>query len=415
MNDAGLAIPRETRRFRKKQEAILDAGARLINQRGVKGTALADIARGVGLATNSVTYYYRKKEDLAAACLLSSIRIISGLAEDAGSEKTPAARIRTLFASYLELLAAIERGDHAELVLFNDLRALTGAQAQICFDAYIAMFRSFRQLLRGETIVRLTRSEENSRTHLLLSLFVTVKQLARRYDLEEYARTSQRLCDVLIGGVFAQPIEWPKPEAQKPDANPPGDGEISTESFLRAATVLINEQGYRGASVEKISAYLNVTKGSFYHHNANKDDVVAACFARSFDIVRAAQNDATATLDDGARRLAAIATTLARSQLSGHGPLLRTSAWSALPDEVRYDVLRSMNRQTQRFASIINDGQNDGTVKLVDPLIAAHAVSAMINAVAEIERWVPSVTADNIVDFYVRPFFVGLASAGSAE
>lgn len=398
---------RETRRYREKREAILDAGARLFNQRGVKGTTLGDIAQSVGLVTNSVTYYYRKKEDLAAACLLSSIEIIGGLVARAQEERTPAARVHTLFASYFDLLAAIERGEHAEIALFNDIRALTGAPMQRCFDAYTDMFRGFRRLLR-DGAPDTDRARENSRTHLVLSVFVTVKQLARRYHIEEYPRTAERLADVVIGGLFAEGQEWPAPLALSADAPAAADNEISTESFLRAATVLINEQGYRGASVDKISAHLNVTKGSFYHHNDNKDDVVTACFARSFEIVRRAQNDATAHLASGAPRLAAIASTLAASQMTGHGPLLRTSAWSALPDEVRYDVLRSMNRQTQRFASIINDGQNDGSLKLVDPHIAAHSVSTMINAVAEIERWVPGISAENVVDLYVRPFFLGM-------
>ena len=47
-------------------------------------------------------------------------------------------------------------------------------------------------------------------------------------------------------------------------------------AFLKAATRQINEHGYRGASVDRISASLNVTKGAFYHHNEAKDDLVAA-------------------------------------------------------------------------------------------------------------------------------------------
>ncbi len=58
------------------------------------------------------------------------------------------------------------------------------------------------------------------------------------------------------------------------------------ETFLIAATRLINERGYRGASVEKISERLNVTKGSFYYHHDTKDDLVVACFKRSFDTMR---------------------------------------------------------------------------------------------------------------------------------
>ena len=53
-----------------------------------------------------------------------------------------------------------------------------------------------------------------------------------------------------------------------------------------AATELVNEQGYRGASVDRISARLNLTKGAFYHHHENKLDLIAACFERSFGVLR---------------------------------------------------------------------------------------------------------------------------------
>lgn len=42
----------------------------------------------------------------------------------------------------------------------------------------------------------------------------------------------------------------------------------------------MNEHGYLGASVQKISEHLNLTKGAFYHHLENKDDLIAACFQR---------------------------------------------------------------------------------------------------------------------------------------
>lgn len=408
MKEMFPAGTRETRRYKEKREAILDSGARLFNQRGLKGATLADIAQSVGLATNSVTYYYRKKEDLAASCLLASIDAINNIVSTAGREVEPAARIRRLFELYLQLLQSIECDQHSELALFNDIRALTGKQMQTCFDAYTQMFRNFRDLVRPQDGGRFDRVHENSRTHLLLSIFVTVKQLARRYNWEEYGRIGQRLADMLVDGVFSAGARWP--DVAEPISDAARDDQISTESFLRAATLLINEQGYRGASVDKISARINVTKGSFYHHNDNKDDVVSACFSRSFAIVRQAQNEAEKRFATGSERLAAISASLAINQLAGHGPLLRTSAWSALPNEVRYDVLRDMNQQTQRFASIISDGQRDGTLKLVDPLITAHATSIMINAVAEIERWVSHISIENVIHLYVQPFFCGLLS-----
>ena len=73
--DAPRTLPRQTRRFEQKREAILDAAAALFNEKGVRGATLQDVAQSVGLMTNSITYYYRKKEDLATACLLRTIEI----------------------------------------------------------------------------------------------------------------------------------------------------------------------------------------------------------------------------------------------------------------------------------------------------------------------------------------------------
>ncbi|MGG2362072.1 TetR/AcrR family transcriptional regulator, partial [Salmonella enterica] len=73
MSDLPAPLTPQTRRYNQKRDAILDAAAVLFNQKGLKGTTLAAVADSVGLMTNSVTYYYRKKEELATAGLLRSI------------------------------------------------------------------------------------------------------------------------------------------------------------------------------------------------------------------------------------------------------------------------------------------------------------------------------------------------------
>ena len=109
------------------------------------------------------------------------------------------------------------------------------------------------------------------------------------------------------------------------------------DAFLRAATALVNEQGYRGASVDMISARLHVTKGSFYHHNDNKLDLIAACFDRTFTVVRQALEAAESGGGSGWSRACAATRALVRFQLSDEGPLLRLSSTSALPDQADRD------------------------------------------------------------------------------
>src|SRR6202046_2714956 len=65
--------PVSTDRYTKKREAIIAAAAGIMNRRGVKGMTLADVAASVDLITTSVTYYFKKKEDLAVASFLASI------------------------------------------------------------------------------------------------------------------------------------------------------------------------------------------------------------------------------------------------------------------------------------------------------------------------------------------------------
>jgi AcrR family transcriptional regulator len=47
-----------------KQQAIIDATSRLIVEKGVENTSLADIAKAVGISKGTLYYYYASKSDL---------------------------------------------------------------------------------------------------------------------------------------------------------------------------------------------------------------------------------------------------------------------------------------------------------------------------------------------------------------
>src|ERR1700748_1194239 len=82
-----------TGRYARKKEAIIAAAAGIINRRGVKGMTLADVAASVDLITTSVTYYFKKKEDLAVACFLSSIERFDTLVTAAMGAPDPQQRL----------------------------------------------------------------------------------------------------------------------------------------------------------------------------------------------------------------------------------------------------------------------------------------------------------------------------------
>ncbi|WP_315831566.1 TetR/AcrR family transcriptional regulator [Bradyrhizobium prioriisuperbiae] len=398
-----------TRKFVAKQDAILDAAAREFNRRGLKGATFADIAGSVGLLTNSVTYYYRRKDDLAAACLLKSIDTGQALAVAALSAGNPEARIRRLIHDHAELLAGIASGRCDQLVNFNDIRALKAPEVDHVFAAYTEMFRSIRRLLPKET---LQPQQRNARAHLLLSLLHWMRRWISRYEPEDYVHAAACMSDIVINGLASRRKQWREPAQPDIGWPQPAAGDATTpEAFLRAATILLNDQGYRGVSVDRIAARLNLTKGSFYHHYDSKEELVAACFERTFAVIRRTQALARERHNTGWERLTAAARAQVRIQLSDQGPLLRTSAWNALPEETRKDSMRGLDRLIEQLGMFVVQAIREGDIPTLDPAIAAQQVAGMINAASELDRWVPRLAGDQTdVDLFVRPLFEGILS-----
>jgi len=416
------AGPTQTARYERKREAILEAAAGLFNQRGLAGTTIADVAKAVGLTTTSVTYYYRKKEDLAAACLMRAIGALDDILgqAEAGDPDTPADRLTRFAQLYFSHLADTAAGRAPQVINFWDLRGMTGPQAEAPMQAFVALFRRFRRLFQAGSPT-FSRNEQNARAHLVFAAAIVAKTWVLRYETEDYPRAAQRFADILVGGLAAPHSLWAPPPVDlrrlAPQRAKPETPEVSREAFLQAATALINEHGYRGASVDRISARLNVTKGSFYHHNATKDDLVEDCFERTFEILRQAHRAVGALAGDagysvdGWTKACAMACALVRHQLSDHGPLLRYSALAAAPAERRANLWAAYERLTERTAGLISDGVADGSIRPVDAIVAAEILMGLVNAAAELQKWSPAATEANCAELFVRPLFLGVFAA----
>ena len=425
-----------TLRFAEKRELILDGAAALFNRRGIKAGTLSEVAASVGLATNSLTYYYRKKEDLVVACLLRSIAALDGVIADADARVQPgdlAGRVRTVVQAYVAMLAAIEDRLRPALILFTDMRALPQPQAEPAFLAYVAMFRRLRGLLhlgqcaQGVALPPWRSAERralNARSHVLLSQLLWARSWLGRYETSDYPRVAAAMADVLLHGLAAPGQAWPAqaiPIPALPPAAPvPGraGGEAESEAdtstrdaYLRTATRLINDQGVGGASVERIAAALALTKGSFYHHHDTKHALIDDCFERSFALIRGVQ---WAALGQGAAGAGGWSTLLAATlpllalHTAPQGPLLRLTAWTELPGALRWQKYTTMSRLCERYAAMVVAGQADGSLRLLDPAVAAQLISGLINGLAEVEHWLPGETPPDLQSLLARPLLLGL-------
>lgn len=398
--------PEPTKKFHKRKDTILRAAVEVLNMKGVKGMTLADVASKLDLVPTAVIYYFRSKEELAASCFHRAIEVYDALAAQAEGAATAPEALEVFVRGFFEHRRRIATGEADPIAVFNDVRAIHDPGVG---KAYEAMFRRTRSLMmKSREFSNLERSDCNARIHLLLSqLFWSVVWIDR-YDTDDYRRLADHTLDILESGLAREGAPWaPMTLPSMPNTVSDRSGE-SRETFLRAATVLINEQGYLGASVQKISEQLNVTKGAFYHHNEAKDDLVEACFARTLEIIRHAQRTAAAATKTGYENLASVCAALLQYQLTGSAPLLRTSALTSVPENIHRQLIGEFDRISGRTALVCSDGIADGSLRAADATIAAQMITAMINASAELHLWAPAASAQNGAAMYARPLFEGL-------
>ena len=392
-------------RYRARRGEIIDVAARMIAKEGVGGMSLASVSTALGLAPTAVFYYFSSKEELAAACFLRAIDQLAEVRAVSAPGAPPAARVAAIADGMVELQRRIANREAPPMASLGGVRPLGNPAVN---DAFVALFLELREACLPEA-TGLSRTSRNARTHLLLQQFIWSNGWLRHHEPAYYAPAGRRLSNILLGGLAREPgrfVVHPLAAAAPLAAE---DGP-SHEAFLRAAMRLINEQGYVGASVERISAALHVTKGAFYHLIENKDSLIKACFDRSIDVFHAALDEAAATGAPALEVLASAAASLIQRELSGAEPLLHTFALAAVPPEIARRVLIRLDRLGNRIAALVCEGIADGSIRPVDANIAAEAIVCLVNSASELTLFARKLTPEMSTEEFVRPLFCGLYS-----
>lgn len=393
-------------RFERRRMDIIAAAIPILNGLGFKGMRLTAVAEAIGLRATGVTYYFPRKEELALACLESGLGVFHDLLDQAEQAPDAATRIGRFISLFVERDAAVRRGEAMPLSSFASIRALEGEHRRRAAEGYKRMFRRVRALLDSPELAHVDRTDRTIRTLVLLEQLYWASLWLGDFDLDHFPRLAARITDIVVNGLAPPGADLAPGDVELRLADETRDA--AKESFLMAATRQINEHGYRGASVDRISASLNLTKGAFYHHNEAKDELVAACFRRSFGIAREAQRRVRDLSGSEFHRLVTAAAGLIRYQLGAEGPLLRTSVLSSMPQEHQFEIMSESYRVSRQFSSLIADAIADGSARPVDPAVAGAMLHAGINVASDVRILDMSRDAD-IAARFLRVLFCGLA------
>jgi len=405
------------KRLRKWAEIIALASQEL-NEHGVHGFSMADVATKAGMTKANLTYYFNRKDDLAALCFDTAIESYLAMIRESAAAGCARERVAMLVTRYFGRTSDAIQGAAPPLAILSDIRGLKEADQTKAVAKY-------REMLL-ETAALINRSEARSsdigrtvpRAQLLLvQLFWSAAWLPR-YDPSDHPSAALRLADIIADGLLPPTTAWQPTWTADAIAIASARGNHAAsdrDEFFRTATGLINRLGYRGASIDRIAAAMNQTKGAIYHHFDSKDALVMACFERSFAQMWAVIRAAAATVERPLPRLFAVVVALIASELDERGPFLRATAMASLPTAARAKVLEQWNRIVLHLASIVTDGIAAGELRPVDPLLAAYTIIAGINASEEINRFIPEINRlhpgrmeRDVVQLCARPLLCGV-------
>lgn len=371
--DHSSPFSREQER-RRKEMAILSAAAKRFDTDGFHATRLEDIAADLGLTKTSIGYYHASKEDLAAAVYTHSAEFLSEAIEHAeGQSGTGAEKILALFQRFAFQLTEIKTDQRPHLASINDLNSLSeGARAEIAarLSQSVTRVNALVECWAEEQTIKLGRTEPA--TFFLFGLLDWMTgwlNRKREFDTEIAAET---LFDLVQYGLMRD--DW-TPLAIQPGSPQMGIPQIfdrearnrmKREAFLKAGTRFFNNLGFGGVALSEVAASLGVTRGAFYYHFPDKEQLLDQCLERSLSGVEDALDRAEGQSDSGLEVIEHALRDLIYQQASGVELLLRPSLGSALPATRQRRHAARLRNIARRFGDALESSIGVGEARDTD-------------------------------------------------
>ena len=139
--------------------------------------------------------------------------------------------------------------------------------------------------------------------------------------------------------------------------------------ILDAAERLVQVRGFNGFSYADVATELNLTKASLHYHFAGKAELgealigrYASRFSEALDRIGARKVDARTKLDAYAR----LYTDVLRDERMCLCGML-AAEYQTLPEPMREAVLRFFDENEEWLASVLEQGEQEGSLKLAAP------------------------------------------------
>ena len=402
-----------------KRAAVLSCAAKLFNTKGARSTTLADVASRLGLTKTSLYYYVATKEDLIYQCYDANMRQAHDQLDRA--EATHEDATKCLMAFLESQINTTLRSLDGE----GDFYAAPLEVASLKAEHREVLEEEYRRLLR-RLIDLLNRGIEAGQIQPCNPV-VTIRAIVGALDwsfywLYEMPREQARgvvnvLRDLLTHGLLASPeraessdaVTIPPLPAEDEAFDREAQNRLKQEAFLKAGTRCFNQKGFSGTSLDEIAEQLQVSKGAFYYHFANKEALLTQCFDYTLDQLEQAVARIEQLEAPPAAKLEAACRHIFVLQNSDQGPLVHFNAITALPPEVRQRLLGRLTSVHATLENYLAQAAEARQFRNIPPGIVIQLLTGALNASMDLDAWQPIDDLDQSAGDYFAVFFSGLS------
>ena len=403
-----------------KRAALLSCAAKLFNTKGARSTTLADVAGRLGLTKTSLYYYVATKEDLIYQCYDANMRQAHAQLDAAEAAfDAPHNCLMAFLESQLDTTLSALDGE-------GDYYAAPLELASLKDEHRNALEGEYRRL--SKRLIMLLERGIASGTIRPCNAVVTMRAMIGALDWsfywlyemprEEATSVISVLRDLFTFGLLTERRSLASTSdsaslsltAEEQAFDRDTQNRRKQEAFLRAGTRCFNQKGFSGTSLDEIAEQLQVSKGAFYYHFANKEALLTQCFDYTLDqlegIVASVERlDVTPgrKLDIACRQIFAI-------QNSDQGPLVHFNAITALPPPVRQRLLARLAAVHDTLELAVTNAVAGGEFRDLPAGIVIQLLTGALNAAMDLGSWQRIEDTDSSAGDSFSVFFHGLAT-----
>jgi AcrR family transcriptional regulator len=226
----------------------------------------------------------------------------------------------------------------------------------------------------------------------------------------------EAVLDILVNGISEQRheftnIEFPEINNLSLDSfDRDFQNRLKREAFYRVGAIYFNQKGFKGTSLDEIASSLDVTKGAFYYHIKNKEELLYQCFNRTLDVEKTLLTEAGKIEETGLKKVELSLRYLFNVQFTEEGPLIRYRSLPSLDEKHRKNILKATKKNSGKLGAYIRQGFEDNTLRKIDAEVAQHILSGAVEASPDLAEWVADSNCPKLSASYFHLFINGLSA-----